>query len=96
MEVEKAMIRDVILPAALKKAYSGAVEARKHAEREMEIARGEQAVLRKLANLTKMLADNPGLLQLRTLQAFSNSEHVNVTLGDGLFAPVTRDKQSEQ
>lgn len=83
VEVKSVGVRDIMLPAALKRAYSGALEARKDAEREIEKARGEQAVLRKLSNLAKMVEDNPGLMQLRTLQAFSESENVSVFLGDG-------------
>ena len=84
IEVKSVGVRDIILPATLKKAYSGALEARKDSEREIEKARGEQAVLRKLANLAKMIPENPGLLQLRTLQAFSKSENITVFLGDNL------------
>ena len=93
VEVKAVGVRDIMLPAALKRAYSGALEARKDAEREIEKARGEQAVLRKLSNLAKMVEDNPGLMQLRTLQAFSESDNVSVFLGDGFSADKVAGQQ---
>lgn len=82
IEVLQLNLRDIMLPAPLKRAYAGALEARKDAETALEKARGEQAVLRKLANFSKLIEDNPGLLELRTLQTFANSQNVHVTLGD--------------
>ncbi|QKK06238.1 MAG: slipin family protein [Pseudomonadota bacterium] len=91
--VKTVGVRDIMLPAALKRAYSGVIEAKKDAAREMEKARGEQAVLRKLANLSQMVSSNPGLLELRTLQAFSNSDNVSVILGENaLTVPVQKKK----
>lgn len=91
--IKSVGVRDVMLPAALKRAYSGVIEAKKEAEREMEKVRGEQAVLRKLANLSQMVTDNPGLLELRTLQAFSGSDNVSVVLGDATLGMPTAKKK---
>lgn len=74
-------VRDIMLPAPLKRAYAAELEARKEAAAALERARGEQAVLRKLANLAKTVEGNPGLMQLRTLQAFADSPNVTVSLG---------------
>ena len=46
-----------------------AATARAHGLAALERARGEVAATRALANAARMLTDNPGLLQLRTLQA---------------------------
>lgn len=62
-------IRDVMLPPNLKRAYAGVLEAQKDAERRLEAARGEQAVLRSLANTARMIEGNPALMKLRLLQA---------------------------
>jgi len=83
LKVEIIGIRDIMLPGALKSAYAGAVEAKKDALKQLEKARGEQAVLRSLANSAKMLEENPGLLSLRMLQAISNSSGNTVVFGSG-------------
>ncbi|MDU8942408.1 slipin family protein [Ovoidimarina sediminis] len=62
-------LRDVMLPSNLKRAYAGVLEAQKDAERRLEAARGEQAVLRSLANTARMIEGNPALMKLRLLQA---------------------------
>jgi regulator of protease activity HflC (stomatin/prohibitin superfamily) len=68
-------VRDVMLPANLKKAFSGALEAQKEAQRQLEVARGEQAVLRSLANSAKLYETNPTLMQARIIQALSTGNN---------------------
>jgi regulator of protease activity HflC (stomatin/prohibitin superfamily) len=68
-------VRDVMLPANLKKAFAGSLEAQKEAQRQLEVARGEQAVLRSLANSAKLYENNPTLLQARVIQALSNGNN---------------------
>jgi hypothetical protein len=68
-------VRDVMLPANLKKAYSGALEAQKEAQKNLEKARGEQAVLRSLANSSKLYEEHPSLLQARVIQALANGNN---------------------
>ena len=69
MVVEEVAVRDVMLPAELRRAATEAATARAHALASLERARGEVASTRALANAAKMVADNPALLHLRTLQA---------------------------
>lgn len=76
-------IRDVILPANLKRAFAGVLEARKEAEKQLEKARGEQAVLRSLANSSKMYDSNPSLLQARIVQALEDGRNTIVFNADG-------------
>ncbi|MDC7682966.1 slipin family protein [Asticcacaulis sp. BYS171W] len=64
-------VRDVLLPPHLKRAFAGVLEAQKDAQRQIEQARGEQAVLRSLANSARLYSDNPMLLQARLIQALS-------------------------
>lgn len=68
-------VRDIMLPANLKKAYSGVLEAQKEAQRNLEKARGEQAVLRSLANSAKMYEEMPALLQARVIQALATGNN---------------------
>jgi regulator of protease activity HflC (stomatin/prohibitin superfamily) len=68
-------LRDIMLPANLKKAYGGVLEAQKDALRNLEKARGEQAVLRSLANSSKLYSENPSLLQARVIQALATGNN---------------------
>ena len=88
LELVNLDLRDILLPGPLKKAYSGAIEAQKDALRDLEKARGEQAVLRKLANLAKMVEENPGLIQLRMLQNIADGKNITIVLGDSQFNPT--------
>ncbi len=69
LEVGSVTLRDLMLPTNLKRAFSAVLEAQKEAQRRLELARGEQAVLRSLANAARLLAEHPGLVQARMLQA---------------------------
>ncbi len=73
-------IRDFMLTSDTKKAFSDTFRARKEGEAALERARGETAALRSLANAGRMLKDNPGLLQVRTLQVLQNSAQKGATL----------------
>ena len=66
-------VKDVMLPGDLKKTYTETLKAKKEALSALEKARGEAAVLRKLANFTDMLENNPYLMQLRILQSMDHS-----------------------
>lgn len=72
LAVTRLAIKDIMLPASLKKAYSGVIEAQKEAQRLLEKTRGEQAALRSLANSSKMYDANPELLQARLIQALES------------------------
>ncbi|MCB9756948.1 MAG: slipin family protein [Candidatus Omnitrophica bacterium] len=62
-------VKDVMFPGELKKIFAKVVEAQKEGLAALERARGETASLRNLANVSKVLEDNPALLQLRALQS---------------------------
>jgi regulator of protease activity HflC (stomatin/prohibitin superfamily) len=74
-------VRDVMVPAELKRAFAGIVAARREGEAALERARGETAALRSLANAGRMIEDNPGLLQLRILQQLGGSSGNTIMLG---------------
>lgn len=69
----KVELLDFMLNANLKRAYAAIKETQKEAERNLEKARGEAAVLRNLANSAKMLENNPQLVQLRLLHTLSET-----------------------
>jgi regulator of protease activity HflC (stomatin/prohibitin superfamily) len=71
-------VRDIMLPANLKKAFSGILETKKEAQIQLEKARGEQAVLRSLANAAQLFESNPHLLQARVIQTLSNGNNTIV------------------
>jgi regulator of protease activity HflC (stomatin/prohibitin superfamily) len=90
ISVTALAVRDVMLPANLKKLFGGFIEARKEAERNLEKARGEQAVLRSLANASKMFDDNPSLMQARIIQALGTGNNSIVFGADEKLAAKPR------
>jgi len=82
LEVPIISVRDVMLSAQLKKAYAGVMEAKKEAQRQLEKARGEQAVLRSLANSSQLYNEHPMLLQARVIQSLSTGNHTIVFNAD--------------
>lgn len=79
--VERLEIKDVILPAELKRAHTEVLVARAQGTAALERARGETAALRSLANAARMAADNPALVQLRLLQQLEASAGHTVVIG---------------
>lgn len=86
LDLTALAIRDIILPANLKRAFAGVLEAQKEAQKQLEKARGEQAVLRSLANSSKMYDNNPSLLQARVLQSLADGKNTIVFGADGKTA----------
>jgi regulator of protease activity HflC (stomatin/prohibitin superfamily) len=68
LKLERADIRDVMLPADLKRAFTEALKSKHEANAALEKARSETAALRTLANAAKLMRENPELLSLRYLQ----------------------------
>jgi len=94
LEVSMLNIRDIMLPASMKKAFSGIVEAKKEAQTQLEKARGEDALLRKLANSSKMYENNPSLLQSRVIQTLSTNKNNTIIFGaDGTGAIVNKESK---
>lgn len=71
VEMIMVQIKDVILPAEIRKIYGDVLRAQKEGQAALERARGEQAALRSLANAARMLEGNPALMNLRVLQALN-------------------------
>jgi len=85
-------LRDVMVPAELKRASTAIVAARRDAEAAVERARGESAALRSLANAGPLLDEHPGLVQLRAIQGAETRSGKSMTLGlgDALADPAAR------
>ncbi len=88
LSLHSLAIKDIMLPGNLKRAYAGVLEAKKEAERLLENARGETAVLRSLANSSKAYAGNPTLLQARIIQSLGSGGNSIVFAADPA-QPVT-------
>ena len=84
-----ADIKDIMFPGELKKIFAQVVQARQEGLAALEKARGESAALRNLANAARLLAANPALLQLRTLQAVEAQPGNTLVLG--VAAPAIKD-----
>lgn len=77
--VREVVLRDVLLPAELRAAYSDVVAGRQRAIVQLEAARAETAALRSLANGAKLLQDNPELARLRVVQALPMGSTVKLS-----------------
>ncbi|MGH3682430.1 MAG: SPFH domain-containing protein [Natronosporangium sp.] len=83
LSVEELVVRDIMLPGELRRAYADAVLARERGRAELERARAEAATLRSLANTARLLEEHPALLRLRTLQlAEQPGTRLRLTLSD--------------
>ena len=86
IEVQAAETRDLILAAEVRRMVTEAERSRREALAALERARGEQAVLRSLANSARMLKGNPALMNLRLLHALQPAPgkgRPTVVLGGG-------------
>jgi regulator of protease activity HflC (stomatin/prohibitin superfamily) len=81
IELTAVEVRDVMVPAELKRAFAAVVAARHEGAAALERARGETAALRSLANAGRLVGDNPGLLSLRVVQELSARGGNTVVLG---------------
>lgn len=94
LELLAVAVRDVMVPAELKRAYASVLAARKEGEATLERARGETAALRNLANAGRLVEDNPGLLRLRAIQQVGQSSGNTIMLGLDGGAPSTSDARA--
>lgn len=83
-------VRDVMVPAELRRAAAEVATARARGLAALERARSEVAATRALANAARMVAEHPGLLQLRTLQAVEAGGATVVLTADRPAGPADR------
>ncbi len=99
IEVLAGETRDVILAAEVRRMLAEAERSRREALAALERARGEQAVLRSLANSARMLKGNPALMNLRLLQALqpaAGKGRPTVVLGGGAgLVPIVAEDGAE-
>lgn len=81
IDVEQLELKDLILPADLKRAQAQVLLARAEGLAALERARGETAALRNLVNAARLCTDHPALLQLRALQQLSTGSGHTVVIG---------------
>ena len=72
--IDSLALRDVMVPAERRRAAAEVATARAQGKAVLERARSEVAATRALANVARMIAEQPALLQLRTLQAAEAAE----------------------
>jgi regulator of protease activity HflC (stomatin/prohibitin superfamily) len=91
VELLAVVVRDLMVPGELKRAFAGVLAARKDGEAALERTRTETAVLRSLANAGRLVEEHPGLLQLRALQQVGGSTGNTLVVGmpDGSRAPAS-------
>lgn len=80
LELIRLAVRDLALPADVRKVATAVELARREGLAALERARGEGAALRSLANSARLLNGNPGLLALRAVQAMERSPGSTVVL----------------
>jgi len=77
-------VKDVMLPADLKRAFADVLKAKQEGQAALERARGESASLRNLANAARVLEGNPALMNLRLMQSLSAEQNAGNTLVVGV------------
>lgn len=88
--LDSLSLRDVMVPAELRRAAAEVAVARAQGQAALERARSEVAATRALANAARMVAEQPALLQLRTLQAVeAGGATVVLTTGGTTVDPTT-------
>lgn len=90
LAVEGLALRDVVVPAELRRAAADVATARAQGLAVLERARSEVAATRALANAAKLVETHPGLLQLRTLQAVEAGGATVVLTTDAAAAARSR------
>jgi regulator of protease activity HflC (stomatin/prohibitin superfamily) len=95
LTVHAVEVKDVMLPAELKRAFGDVLKAKQEGQAALERARGESASLRNLANAARVLEGNPALMNLRVLQSLVAAQNAGNTLVLGMpagFVPLKNGK----
>jgi len=93
-------VKDVMLPADLKRAFADVLKAKQEGQAALERARGESASLRNLANAARVLEGNPALMNLRLMQSLAATQNGGgntLVLGvPGGFVPLKNGKPGSE
>lgn len=92
LQVHAVEVRDIMLSADLRRAFSETLKAKQEGQAALERARGESAALRNLANAARLLADQPALVTLRFLQTLADpgAKQMFVMNDISAFVPAVR------
>ena len=99
LTVHAVEVKDVMLPADLKRAFADTLKAKQEGLAALERARGESAALRNLANAARVLEGNPALMNLRLVQSLSAAQGAGNTLVFGMpggFVPLKNGHASKR
>jgi regulator of protease activity HflC (stomatin/prohibitin superfamily) len=86
--VDSLEVKDIVLPAEVKRAQVEVLVAKAEGLAALERARGETAALRSLANGARLAADNPALLHLRLFQQLAATTGHTVVIGTPPMLPA--------
>jgi regulator of protease activity HflC (stomatin/prohibitin superfamily) len=93
VQLHAVEVKDVMLPAELRRAFNETLKARQEGQAAVERARGESAALRNLANAARLVESQPALATLRMLQTLETSKQTIVLNDLSLLAsPRSVDK----
>jgi regulator of protease activity HflC (stomatin/prohibitin superfamily) len=95
IDVLAVELKDVMLPADLKRAFTEVLKAKQEGQAALERARGESASLRNLANAARVLEGNPALMNLRLMQSLTAAQNAGNTLVLGMPGGFTPLKAAE-
>jgi regulator of protease activity HflC (stomatin/prohibitin superfamily) len=87
VSVERAELKDIVVPAEIRRAQAQVLVAKAEGQAALERARSETAALRGLANAARLAAEQPTLLQLRLLQQLDASSGHTVVIGGPATVP---------
>lgn len=82
VDVVDVVLRDVILPPAVRDARTELVTARTRGQARLEEARAETAALRALANGARLLEEHPALARVRLVEAAGPGTQLVLHVGD--------------
>jgi regulator of protease activity HflC (stomatin/prohibitin superfamily) len=80
IETLSVEVKDVMLPAELRTAFTNVIKAHQEGLATLERARAETAAMRNLANAARLVDNNPNLLKLRALQAYETGNGEQLTI----------------
>ena len=81
IEVFEVVVRDIVMPAEVRRAQLDLVTAKARGQAQLEEARARTASLRALANGAKLLDDHPALARLQLVDAAPPGAEVRIVLG---------------
>jgi len=92
VRVHAVEVRDIMLSADLRRAFSETLKAKQEGQAALERARGESAALRNLANAARLLESQPALITLRFLQSMTDSGAKQMLVMNDIsaFVPAVR------